>query len=409
MRERAKTMLLAALMLLTVYLTLRVWIQDAALLDSPSMAWAAPLRWILGLDATPLPDSGPAPALVSPCAWPSVVAVSSGGARLGAAYGVHETDALALSVRDLLREALSTATTPVAVTRDKWLEALRGDCVYMEYELALPLGVLAAWASGSCTIEAEVRALAVCVSGGSAELWYREETSGGYFQAATGAAPVIPDISGAGARPCRFCFERPESFPGAPDTTLIFEDQSDPPLVTAADADATLFCAPFLRQVQIADNNWYDEPEGRVYVDSLRTCRVYRSGLITYSNPEADSDRAGVALEELEKARIMLSGLSRALGDSRWALSGMDGGVYSFTAQVDGIPVTGGARATLVFGAGELVSAEIWLRQYSVSGEIPALLPVRQALELLPPGASGLGLCYPDTGGELTAQWVAKR
>lgn len=414
MRERVKTILLAALMLLTVYLTLRVWIYDPALLDSPSVAWAAVLRPLLGF-GTPEPsrDAEPALELVSPCAWPSVISVNSGGVRLGAWYGVRETDALAIPSRDLLREALGTAGEPSAVTREKWFEALRGDCVYMEYDVALPLGVLAAWVSGSCPISASVRVLAICAGDGGVELWYREEPSGRYFRAETGASPVMPDISASGAKPCRFAFERPDAAPGAPDTMLVMEETPSPPVVKASGADATLFCGPFLKELQIAENNWYEEENGRVYVDNLRTCRVSASGRITYRNPEAREDgarAAGDMASELEKARRLLASLSRALGDARWALSGVDGGIYSFTAQADGIPVPGGAYAKITFSSGEIVEADIMLRQYTLTGELSVLLPVKQAQALLPKSAAGLGLCYPDAGDELiAAQWRADK
>lgn len=412
MKERIKTVLLGLLCLLTVYLTLRVWIYDEALLDTPALSWArAPLRTLLGF-GSPSPSPAPADPIepLEVCAWPVKVAVNHDGARIGAMYDARAAELFSRHT-DLLREALGTALTPVRTSYQAWLRALEGDCVYMQYDTILPLRLLASWISGSCPLDAEVRTLAVCLSGDGVELWYQSETDGAYYRAQTMARPFSLSDGEATGVPCRFAFESPQALPNAPGDMLIMDVPAQYALVSSEPVDATMYADRFMQRLQMSDSRYHEEAGGaRVYVDNLRTCSVSPDGGISYRSPDEESrpqlmNVAGDLSWEVEQAKRLLDTLSPALEDAVWALDGMEGGRYLFTVMVDGVPVSGGARAAVTFENGAVTAADIHLRRYGVTQETAPLLPVYHALLLLDGAQAPLGLCYPDAGDTLRAEW----
>ncbi len=414
-RELLKSVLLAALFLLTIGLTLRALISDPAMLSTPAMAWAAPLRWIWGFPQQPPEVTVALETTFEPATRPVSVALRAKGVMLGASADAAGIGAFQRLLQPTLREALGTAGSPVQITREQWLKALAGPGAYIEYDLALPLDVLAAWISTDYAGGATAGRLLLSQTGGGVALLYEDAQNGLLYRCDTAAAAAWPDWDELpDAKPCFFAFEQPDQYPTVPSDAFLMADAPVLPSAAATTVDATLYTAQFLRALEMEQGAHYTEADGtRVYVDSLRACRFSPDGVIDYQTLD-EQEMAMFAASDttaahVEMARGLLATLSPALGSAEFQLSEVRGQtVFTFSLWLHGAPVFDGSSATVEIENGVIVRADILLRQYTLTDESIPLLPVRQAAALLPAGTLP-GVSYAADGGAYKPSWYARR
>lgn len=379
------------------------------------------LRYLGGAQTPAAPET----ALTSLSAPVRLAVTGVYGGRYGSVAGTS-TDASFEPVGGLLREALRSVQTLRPCDSREFLRTLEGTSVYFDFLESLPLPVLAGLVGASLESGLSARRVVLSARGAGEVLLYLwdGEAECRVGTTAVSAQELESVVGGYELNGASFALEDslPES--GRMDPCSLFPlEPPDLPVLTSAaalpDSDALLSALGFYPRT----NSRYTESGGvEVVTDGDRTLRLSPDGTIRYrsgGDPALTVAAAGetpTSVEAVMGASALLNSLLAAQESGAGLyLLGVRGTesatVLSFGWQWGGVPIrldraVPAAEVTL---SGNVVSMlTLRFRQYTDSGELSLLLPLRQALAIAArqEGAE-LSLGYVDDGASASAAWLA--
>ena len=350
------------------------------------------------------------------------------GARCGAKYNQEQLDAMYQKTVNIFGEALGSATMPEECTEDEWRTALNMPGVYWDYQVELPIVSLVKWLGMSAfnnNTDYASRFVAVIGERG-VDVYYANEE--GFYKCASAAdadsiGSVMQEFLPNGAY---FAFESEEVSGMVAPYTLLMPNISDKYVIEAENLlsrEGVRESTAELLGMNILGGASYPEKNGTmVYVGVNGILRIHADGELNYSVTDyaglEDSDAAADDGQLIERAYRLISEIRAPYpGFERMYLSGVvkdENGrcTVSFGYYADGTMIVhkSGKAATVVYENGRMVSVDIWMRSYRMSGDKATLLPERQAAAI----AGGLEkngnllLAYYDEGSRLEPVWTVE-
>lgn len=360
--------------------------------------------------------------------FPSVHLVVTSESDYGRCVRLYagETDSLLRQCIPLFQEAVGSATE-VGETADRLLrEALDMPSLYLDFTEELPLSVVAAWLGETAGFDRNVRALALSAGEEEHAVLYLCGGEGEIFQCYT-ALPVSAVLAlcenctpnGGG-----FAYERGLS--SIPPYTILPEDMPAPAdIQSIIPAGATAYNLLTALDFNAHTLSRYTSNGVEVVEQTPRTLRISADGTVGFTSragvpqPLYQVSAAGdrpTAVEALDAAWRLAEALTEGTDASPLFLHRVeeteDGWTVRFCYQVEGIPVLfpDEEDALTVTIAGTAVTAfDYRCRSYVALEDSQKLwLPVSMAAAISDQqGGTGLSIRYVDSGGRLTAQWMA--
>jgi len=401
-RERLKTAAIVFLTISGIALAAMTGVFDQVVESLPVYS---------GLDGTTV-NGGMAQTSVQPAAWPLAIAVTSeqGGRHYGVKYdkdGILELyGELALS--RFMGEAIGSSSEAEVITAAEWEAALAAPGFFWQYDMDIPLSVLAAWLGTEVTSQntpsVDMLCLALSDSGNMAlyyrsrSVFYRGETAVSYSYISSTLDKFLPTEDNS----VSFAFEL-ESYNGT-DRYALFPDSYSAFMGISGknpfDEDGNSIddiLSSFEVSQSISDS--YTEVNGTVVVvaGNASTLRLTTSGTLTYKVMEEpdtgiaiqtslSGDMAGLA-EAIEGARALLEKAVLPLsGEAELWITGFeeDGSKYTvyFDYYVNGVPVyISGSdwAARVVINDGFIFDATINFVKFADKGSDELIPPELQA------------------------------
>lgn len=359
------------------------------------------------------------------CAKPLAAAVTgAGGERFGVHYDETAVEELYARYSAALAEALGSAGAPETAELDEWERALSGEGVFFDFVYAQPLGALSAWLGAGVNNEAaEHRAARLCLSvvDDGVLLYYIRGDTGEVCRCNT-LATLSTETAAAAENGAKFVFETGVS-DGIDPYTLICGADIRLPSVAASvpgglESGGEALMSIFGLNSFIALT--YTEPDGTaVYVDGGATLRLSPDGTAVFRQGEgglisvdmdSQADIIDAAYRLTDRATspyrgecsLMLTSAEYSEKEDAWHISFQ----YVMKGLIVLLPELRAAAEITVAG-GYVTGCEIFLREYSETGESAAPLPEKQAFAMI--SASGGGeplLCFADDGSEAKPGWT---
>lgn len=348
------------------------------------------------------------------------------GGRFGSVT-LTTTDESFEPVGGLLREALRSAQDFSPCESREFLKALEGTSVYCDFLEPLPLSVLAGLVGAAVDSGLTARQVLIVPDGTEGTLLYLWDEGADCRRAVSAVSPEELDsvVGSYELNGASFAMDSPE-----PDAAGIAPCSLFPPSIPALpvftsstvlpDSSALLAALGFYPRT----NSRYTESGGvEVITDGDRTLRISPDGSIRYrsgGDPALTIAAAGetpTVTEAVMGASTLLNALLPAqTGGAGLYLRGVRQGettaTLSFGWQIGGVPIrfTGGGSAGEVTLTGTAVTAlSLCFRQYTDTGEMSLLLPLRQALAIAAGQRRGaeLSIGYVDDGVTARVGWLS--
>ena len=378
-----------------------------------------------GGDVQETPIPGGESLSIQPAAWPRVAAVTSAaGLRHGVAYDGAALAALYEGFSAYLGEALGSAQGPLLVSDKTWRQALNSQSLYLDYDCAPGLDVLAAWLGTEADWGADYRARRLLLAGGddgSAVLYFMDD-DGRAWQLQTEAswAAVRLKLEGYLPNGAEFAYHYPKLKDCAPYSLILAELPVAATLRASGRQDAAAAALAARFGVSLSGTNSYPEADGTVvYLGDQGNLRLEPGGAVRYTAGEGQGLPAGTqAAARIELGRGLLDALCAVCGgEAQLLYQGLrqegERELVLFDYMVGGIPVSveGGCAAWAAFQNGLLT--ELWLlpRAYTANGAAEHLFPNLQAAAAAGSRRKGsqAALVYQDVGdGTLTPFWAVE-
>lgn len=347
----------------------------------------------------------------------------SSGSRYASAYDSESVDEDHSRFSAFLGEALGSASAPQAVNKEKWIDALEGESVYIHYYtdqfLSTLSGRLGTVLSASA-VDSMASEFCLLCGDTTAQLFYRSGEEYFVCETAVSASALKSRIDEYIPNNALFSHED-ALLSGLRNSALVLKSISSVPEVAGeGGVQHSQLIEPLMTALGLNEytSSQYSEADGTtVYVDSNSVLRVSPSGHVQFElngeatrNTTAGSISAALDLAwELAGATI---GANSGAADIYLSDFGYneDGsfGIY-FDYVINGIPLSLGSRNAAYFEINktELVYAEMYCRSYSFSGEVQNILPMYQAAAIASAdGKSGLSLVYSDKQETIDCIWV---
>ena len=355
--------------------------------------------------------SGPTAAVL-----PVRLAVTGEGGRWGMQYDSPRLEEQFPPLGALLRDALSSAGTPEALTEAEWQRYLSGLGVYFDFAGDVPLSALERWLQGSGGTELTGSARRVLLCAG------REDQ--GFFSCPTGLTQSLhldPVVESAAFNGAYFAFENQALSGRLVPYTLITEGGEDGAGYTASSPLAgTDEVEALLEALSFSGQNHAPVSGGEVYLDGGDRLVVNDNGTVTYRAVQGEKYPVGPGVDSgVDGAQALAEATLGALcGEARLYLMSAqetEGALrVRFGYLLNGCAVYLGSEgwaAEFLVQDGQISQFTLRLRSYSASGERTLLLPIDKAAAMLPDLSAQrreLVLQYRDGGGaEVFPAWVA--
>ncbi|HJB12843.1 MAG TPA: hypothetical protein H9787_03945 [Candidatus Oscillibacter excrementigallinarum] len=335
-----------------------------------------------------------------------------------------------------LREALGSVQALSPATVDQFRSALSGTSIYFDFLNPLPLQVLAELIGVEDTDwEQEIRCLLLSAEeDGSVQLYLWDGADAVFTSAvpstSLSAETLTESVSQSGFAGVFFAFEDAEAdarygalFP----LSILPAELPELPVLSASsplsDTDQLLVSFGFNANTR----ERYTENDGTeviTEVEADRSLHIRPNGEIIYRSGADFTPLEIAAQEEVPTASEAVLGASILLEQLTGGLSG-EAGLYlvsvrqsgettqlTYGYQINGIPIRfsdGGSAAEIALSGTAITRLSLRFRQYSISGEMSLLLPLRQTLAIAAehPGTE-LSVGYADSGGDtVSASWLA--
>lgn len=346
------------------------------------------------------------------------------GGRYGS-VALTTTDEAFEPVGGLLREALRSVQSLTPCETEDILSALEGTSVYFDFLEPLPLPVLAGLVGASLDSGISARRLVISARGESEAVLYLWDGASDCRLGHTSisAAELEGVVGGYELNGASFAMDGagPESARMEACSLFPLEPPELPVLAVSAalpDEDALLTALGFYPRT----NSRYTESGGvDVVTDGDRTLRLSPDGSIRYrsgGDPALSIAAAGEIPTVTEAAMgtgaLLNSLLAAQTSEAGLYLRGIreteTATVLTYGWQYSGVPIRldrGGAAAEVTLSGSVVSMLTLRFRQYTDTGELSLLLPLRQALAIAArqEGAE-LSIGYVDNGAA-AASWLA--
>ena len=331
------------------------------------------------------------------------------------------------AVRRLFADALEPQTPFDEITRDAFLNAIRGTSLYCDFLTPLPLSVLSGLMEAPSDDERLTRSIALTKEGNGANLLLWDGDGQYYSRAAPVSRRELEDTVrryelGNGV----FAFdlaETDDAYRKIAPLSLFASETPSMPVYSAAggvsDLDKLLTAFGFN---PLTKKRYTEANSTEVIMEGTRSVRVRTNGSVYYQSGgrgDLSVDAAGdlpTTWEAVKDCAALLNGilLSQGCAAVRPLEARREGEntVLRFGYALNGAPVSfsdGGSAAVVTLERRKIASVELRPRRYAATDTQSLLLPLTQALGVagLHSGAE-LRLGYQDTGGSrLSAQWFA--
>lgn len=358
-------------------------------------------------------------------AQPMGVSVSlEGGGRYASLYNKERVEEDYGRFSAFVAEALGSAGEVVEVDSASWIRALEYKSVYICYHSPQSFGFLSSLlgtSPGASIADYSSDELCLSVDNGVGRLYFRSGDKYYYLDTSVSVSALEERISEYIPNKCIFSHGDRLLY-GLKDSFLIVKNLSEAPAIKSSVPDINSMVSPIMSALGVNEYtaSAYRESDGTaVYVDSNSILRVTSSGLIRYEMTGTDGAAAAEnRMDELFRLcwEMLYSCLIPYTGKAEVYLASNgvnEEGIYEFTYDylVNGIPVSLGGRHAAKFGfdGGKLVSAEFYIRSFSVEAENLPLLPMYQAAAIASSERSEkMKLMYVETSEGFDCIWVDK-
>lgn len=399
LKNRMKNAALVVLTVLLVALTGLGWVGDLNLDTIPAGSWLGRLYISLsyGQGGGFELRSGEIPA-----AQPAEFAVQTDAGMKGAQYSESAVGAFLSVFEGPIGAALSLTGELRPADEAALAGALVQPGVFVRYDAALPLSLVAGWMGGTYTAPDDPTVCALFF-GADGTLWVRA-ADGAVYRADLHSAPdpaLADEISG---QACAFAAAVPGAQGMRPET-LLFDGTLTLPAVLgrapALDLESTGSLSVLLEAFgyDAYVSNYTDKTTGqRVFVNSQSTLRVGEDGELSFragtaqggleAYLESEIGENGPLTYQVDYARSLLESVFQSFSaDAAFAFDSCTQVGDGHTARlvfrylVGSVPVEGeeGVLAVIDYADNVLVSAELHLRTFVQSGVSHTLLPTRTA------------------------------
>lgn len=347
-------------------------------------------------------------------------------------YDREEVGMLFQQTAGFLRETLSSAQTPEAVSRRDWERALAtapGLC--FDFGGELPLSVLCGWLSADSPLpEARVRRLLLTQWEGEVALYYRDLTEGTYFRAGTSVVHISQleqALTGLTGNEAYYAFEDPNSREMDPDTLMVPGAAYLPAVAGTNPVGGGRSALSGLMEdleFDLAGCAFYSAAHEEVARAGSDTIRLNGLGVVEYHDgsegearfPLVDyRDQSGCFAAVESCRQVALRAMGPRIGGGRLYLEQVQqtqtGWEVCFNYEINGIPVVlrdGCAAEFQVDGQG-IRSFTLRMRGYQPIEELCPMLPPVQAaaaMQALETGGGELTILYRDNYEEiLRPEW----
>lgn len=392
------------------------------------------LAWQTGLFSGLLPQSeaegdgstgsGEGTLSYTRAAWPCAAAITwDNGLRYGVKYDDAAMEQIYSQLSVPLGETLGSSEAPVRISEKSWTGALSRGSVFLDYESAQSLPVLALWLGTEAEALAGSNARRLLLAPGEAELTQLlfQDAAGRFFRCATMATWSSVQTAVSAFLPNGASFARElEGLEACEPYSLILEQlpaltllQSYPgALDSCANRAAQVFSVP------MNSGSSYPEPDGtQVYLGEYGSLRRSPEGLLSYRYEEGAPVCKTEALQ-IEQSRQLLEQLHEAFRREEqlfyvgsWEQGDMTTVYFDYRAGSLPVHLESGHAAWCQFREGVLQEVGIYPRSYGRSAEHTDLLPEMQAAAAAGSIRAGseARLVYPDLGGEsLNPVWSVR-
>lgn len=422
LKNRMKNAALVVLTVLLVALTCFGWVGDLNLDTIPAGSWLGRLYISLSYGEAGGFElrSGEIAA-----AQPAEFAVQTDAGMKGAQYSEAAVGAFLSVFEQPLGAALSLTDALRATDEAALADALTQPGVFLRYDAALPLSLVAGWMGGTYTAPTDPTVSALFF-GADGTLWVRA-VDGALYCADLHSAPdpaLADEISG---QACTFAATARPTASGVRPETLLFDGTLTLPAVLsrapALDLESTGSLSVLLEAFgyDAYVSNYTDKNTGqRVFVNSQSTLRVGEDGELSFraGTPqggleaylESEIGENGPLTYQVDYARSLLESVFQSFSadatfffDSCTQVGDGHTARLVFRYLIGSVPVEGeeGVLAVIDYADNVLVSAELHLRAFVQSGVSHTLLPTRPAAAAASGGTYGLAAGYFADGTSL--------
>lgn len=346
--------------------------------------------------------------------------------RYGCFYDQARVDDLyAQGLEDLLVQSLAAAGNIKQISRSEWQQAVTQNDLWVCYDFLCSISFT------HQTSQKTARYFLLTGKNGRADtLYYTTESGESYTASLQESPPSLPDcLSTLAPNGACFAFEDSALADAFPPTMILVPDVPVCPVYTASNP---LEALSEEEQSQLAKalgfnlraTTLYQSTDGTVIREGADTLRIQKDGTLILHTSEGEESR-WQALSRREKdqqfkAEALLAELTEGLsGEGRLrcqSITTLENGETEllFCCLLNGAVVNLENEtwvARFRFQEETLISFELRLRQYELTQETCAVLPLRQAAaaaDCLGQGGKELQLCYADSGetGPISASWV---
>lgn len=343
----------------------------------------------------------------------------SDGSAQGSAFDGETTEQTFRRFAAVLGEALGSAGAPEAIPEGVFRGGMDAGCVFVDFGMAFPLGLLSDWlgSGGGGAEDRSADLLYLGLDGEEVRFFFREGKEYYRCPTATQAETLTARMEDFQAAEAYFAFES-ERLAGTEPYTVVLKTMPELYAVNAGSAGSE--ATPQRLMDAMGMNSYitssYSDADGTlVLMEGGRTLRLNPDGTLYYRDTDGARElAAGDSVAAVNYAcRLAQQSLGAFCGDARVVFTGMEtvGSVYTihFDYAVSGIPVrlTGRHAATVTIDGGALRWASMELRNYTHSTETETVLPMIQAAAIASAQGGGtLALVYVDGGERTHCVWV---
>lgn len=367
------------------------------------------------------------PTSLADLSAPVRIAVTGDYGHYGNVQMTTTDKAFTESLRSLLRGALGSAQTFTPCSGEEFLSAISGVSIYYDFLNPLPLSVLAGLvgeATDNETISARQLVLADRGEDG-VRLYLSDGSTYLSCSVAVSASRLADTVSSYELGGAFFAFESTEAEPLFASLAPCSLFLNPLPQVSALSAKTPLSDTDWLLSALGFNPNTksrYTESSGtEVIIRGDCSLRIRSDGTVSYDGGSTPTLQISAQEDATVNQRILAvqsllnSIFSNFSSDASLYLVSVQASgssmVLRFGYQVEGVPIrfSNNADAAMVTLSGSDVTAlTLRIRQYSHTGEVASLLPLRQSLAIAAQTPGGeLSIGYTDRGGDTAdASWL---
>ena len=352
----------------------------------------------------------------------SIAITYEDGGRFGVRYDTDTRNTVYNMTSGIIGEALGSSAKPFEISEEHWREALTGAGVFFEYASPLKLSVLDGWLGVWMTdIEEDMalRRVFVAIGGGRNRIFFQEYNSGLFFSADTASsAGKTQEMGIFNANGALFAFETgiPELM--AAPYVILMPDMLHPVIspLAAGSPEELLDTVIGATGHRNETNRIYYDGSVLVCVGTQFNIRIEPDGQAIYRRTDgfAPANDGGEFSEGrlIEDARVIAENTIGVSGEAEVFFESVEYISDSIKYVTFGYYIAGGRvhlrddrhAIKITFVNGMLTEAELFFRNYTVTGDYIGLLPEKQTLAA---AGHAFMLSYYDTGLErLLPFWV---